>query len=139
MSQPKTKLLHSVRANLRLRHFSPRTEAAYVDWIRRFVHFHGTVHPSELGARQVGDYLRHLAVERHVAASTQSQARAALLFLYRDVLDQPLEDLGDIPRARGPVRIPVVLTAAEVGAVLERLTGVYRLIGILLYGAAECG
>lgn len=134
MAQPKTKLLHSVRANMRLRHFSPRTEAAYVDWIRRFVRFHGTVHPSELGARHVRDYLRHLAVERQVAASTQSQARAALLFLYRDVLDQPLEELGDIPRARAPVRIPVVLTAAEVGAVLEGLTGVYRLIGILLYG-----
>ena len=126
MSQPKTKLLPSVRANMRLRHYSPRTESAYVDWIRRFVRYHGTVHPSGLGATHVREYLRHLAVERKVAASTQSQARAALLFLYRDILDQPIEEPGKIPRARAPIRIPVVLTAVEVGAVLERLTGVYR-------------
>lgn len=105
-----------------------------MDWIRRFVLYHGTVHPSGLGATHVREYLRHLAVERKVAASTQSQARAALLFLYRDILDQPIEELGKIPRARAPIRIPVVLTAIEVGAVLERLTGVYRLIGVLLYG-----
>ena len=142
MPQPKTKLLQLVRSNMRLRHYSPRTEAAYVDWIKRFIHYHGTRHPSELGAAHVREYLRHLAEERRIAASTQSQARAALLFLYRDVLDRPLEELGAIPRARAPVRIPVVLTVAEVGLVLDRLPGVYRLIGILLYGGgmrlAEC-
>ena len=134
MAQSKTKLLQSVRANMRLRHYSPRTEAAYIDWIKRFVRYHGTAHPSGLGARHVREYLRHLAAERKVAVSTQSQARSALLFLYRDVLDKPLEELGEIPRARAPVRIPVVLTGAEVALVLERLAGVYRLIGIMLYG-----
>ena len=134
LTQPKTKLLQLARANMRLRHFSTRTEAAYVDWIRRFVLYHGVVHPSELGVKEVRDYLRHLAVERKVSASTQSQARAALLFLYRDVLDQPLDELGDVPRARGAVRIPVVLTPTEVAAVLGRLRGVYRLIGLMLYG-----
>ena len=134
MTQSKTKLLHLVRANARLRHFSPRTEAAYVDWITRFVRFHGTVHPAGLGTAHVHEFLRHLAVERKVAASTQSQARAALLFLYRDVLDRPLDELGEVPRARGPVRIPTVLTAAEVADVLSHLRGVYRLIGVLLYG-----
>ena len=134
MTQPKTKLLQLVRSNMRLRHFSPRTEAAYIDWITRFIHHNGTVHPSELGASEVEEYLRYLAVERKVAASTQSQARAALLFLYRDVLDTPLDELGEVPRARGPLRIPVVLTAAEVAAVLGHLRGVYALIGLLLYG-----
>ena len=134
MTQPKTKLLQLVRANMRLRHFSPRTEAAYIDWITRFIRHHGTVHPGSLGAPEVREYLRYLAVDRRVAASTQSQARAAILFLYRDVLDIPLDDLGEIPRARAPVRIPVVLSAAEVAEVLRHLRGVYRLIGLLLYG-----
>ena len=119
---------------MRLRHYSPRTEAAYVDWIKRYVRHHGMIHPSELGPSEVREYLRHLAADRRVAASTQSQARAALLFLYREVLGRQLEEMGEIPRARGPVRIPVVLTSAEVAEVLGHLSGRYRLIGILLYG-----
>lgn len=81
--QQKTKLLHSLRANLRLRHFSPRTEEAYVSWVRRFVRYHGLRHPRELGEREVVSHLTHLAVERQVSLSTQGQAFAALLFLYR--------------------------------------------------------
>ena len=123
-----------MRANLRLRHYSPRTESTYVDWIRRFVRYHGTVHPAGLGERDVRDFLRHLAVDVKVAQSTQTQARAALLFLYRHVLDRPLEDLGAVPRARAPLRIPVVLTRDEVGLVLGKLEAVYRLIALLLYG-----
>ena len=134
LTQPKTKLLQSVRANMRLRHYSPRTEATYVDWIRRFVRYHGTVHPAELGERDVREFLRHLAVDVKVAQSTQTQARAALLFLYRYVLDRPLEDLGAVPRARAPLRIPVVLTPDEVGLVLGKLEGVYRLLGLLCTG-----
>jgi integron integrase len=133
--QSKTKLLQSLRTNMRLRHYSARTEATYVDWVRRFVRYHGMRHPSQLGVDAVREYLRHLAEERNVAASTLSQARAAILFVYRDVLDAPLEDLGQIPRARTPARIPVVLTPREVALVLQRLRGVYRLIGILLYGS----
>ena len=119
---------------MRLRHFSPRTESAYIDWIRRYVRYHGTVHPAELGPSHIHAFLGHLAIDRGVAASTQGQARAALLFLYHDVLGRPIAELGEVPRARGPIRIPVVLTVSEVGAVLQRLSGVYRLIGILLYG-----
>jgi integron integrase len=133
-SQPKTSLLQAVRTNIRLRHYSSRTEQAYVDWIRRYVRYHGTVHPRTLGPDDVRDFLRHLAVEAKVAASTQAQARAAILFLYRDVLDQPMGELGEIPRARAPLRIPIVLTPGEVSAVLSQLHGVYRLIGVMLYG-----
>ena len=118
--QSKTKLLRSLRTNLRLRHYSPRTEAAYVDWVRRFVRYHGMRHPRELGADGVRDYLRHLAEDRRVAAATMNQARAAILFMYRDVLGQPLDGMsGIVPRA--PVRIPVVLTPSEVAAVLGQL------------------
>jgi integron integrase len=133
--QQNTKLLPSLRANLRLRHFSPRTEEAYVAWVRRFVRFHGLRHPGELGEREVVSFLTHLAVERRVAASTQAQALAALCFLYRDVLDRPLQGLGSIPRPRGPVRLPVVLTAEEVRRVLTGLGGTAGMVGGLLYGS----
>jgi integrase len=124
-----------LRANLRLRHYSPRTEEAYVSWVRRFVRFHGLRHPGELGEREVVSFLTHLTVERGVASSTQAQALAALLFLYRDVLGRPLEGLGAIPRARAPVRLPVVLTRQEVQRVLAGLEGTVAMIGALLYGS----
>jgi integron integrase len=133
--QQKPKLVHSLRANLRLRHFSPRTEEAYVSWVRRFVRFHGLRHPEELGEREVVSFLTHLSVERRVAPSTQAQALAALLFLYREVLGRPLEGLGRIPRARAPVRLPVVLTRPEVQLVLGRLEGTVGMVGALLYGS----
>ncbi|MBI2538036.1 MAG: phage integrase N-terminal SAM-like domain-containing protein, partial [Gemmatimonadetes bacterium] len=133
--QQKTKLLHSLRANLRLRHFSPRTEEAYVSWVRRFVRFHGLRHPAELGEREVVGFLTHLSVERRVSASTQGQALAALLFLYREVLGRPLAGLGAIPRARAPVRLPVVLTRQEVERVLAGLKGPAGLLGAMLYGS----
>ena len=104
--QPKSKLLPTLRAKLRLGHFSPRTEEAYTDWVRRYVIFHGTRHPRELGEREVVAFLTYLAVERSLASSTQAQALAALQFLYRHVLDRPLEGLENaIPRARAPVRL----------------------------------
>ncbi|MBI1723466.1 MAG: integron integrase [Gemmatimonadetes bacterium] len=124
-----------MRANLRLRHFSPRTEEAYVSWVRRFVRFHGLRHPSELGEREVVSFLTYLAVERRVSSSTQGQALAALLFLYRDVLDRPLEGLGPIPRGRAPTQLPVVLTQQEVQRVLAGLGGTVGMVGALLYGS----
>jgi integron integrase len=133
--QPKTKLLHSLRANLRLRHFSPRTEEAYVGWVRRFVRFHGVRHPAELGEREVQAFLTYLAVERRVSAATQTQALSALLFLYRDVLERPLGVLSPFPRARAPVRLPVVLTREEVGRVMAGLRDEPRLVAMLLYGS----
>jgi len=131
---PPVPLLQKVRARIRVRHYSIRTEQAYCDWIRRFVIFHGKRHPSELGAAEVEAFLTALAVEGRVAASTQNQAKSALLFLYREVLGAELPWLDHIQKAKAQVRLPVVLTRAEVGRVLARLQGVHRLVGALLYG-----
>jgi integron integrase len=132
---PSPRLLDQVREQLRLRHYSYRTEQQYVAWIRRFILFHGRRHPIGMGGPQVEAFLSHLATERHVAASTQSQALAALLFLYRNVLKADLPWLDQVVRAKKPARLPVVLSAAEVAAVLAQLDGVQWLIVSLLYGS----
>jgi integron integrase len=132
---PKPRLLDRVRAALRTRHYSRRTEEAYVAWIRRFILFHGKRHPAELGGPEVTRFLSSLAVEGQVAASTQNQALSALLFLYRDVLSIELPWLDGVVRAKRPERLPVVLTREEVRAVIERLAGAPRLMACLLYGA----
>ena len=131
---PKLRLLDRVRAAIRARHYSRRTEDAYVAWIRRFILFHGKRHPAEMSAPEITRFLTSLAVERKVASSTQNQALAALLFLYRDVLEQDLPWIRDIVRARRPRRLPVVLTRDEVRAVLSRLEGPPRLMAYLIYG-----
>ena len=131
---PKLRLLDRVRAAIRARHYSRRTEDAYVAWIRRYILFHGERHPAEMSAPEIRRFLTALAVERKVASSTQNQALAALLFLYRDVLEQDLPWIGDIVRARRPRRLPVVLTPDEVRAVLSRLAGPPRLMAYLIYG-----
>ena len=128
------KLLDQVRATLRTMHYSIRTEDAYVLWIRKFILFHEKRHPIEMGEREVREFLTDLAVEREVAASTQNQALCALLFLYKIVLERPLERL-DAVRAKRPERLPVVLTREEVGAVLEQLPETSRLMASLMYGA----
>jgi integron integrase len=132
--QPKPTLLQTVQHNLRLRQASPRTEEAYLGWIRRYVRFHGRRHPRELGVVEIRAFLTHLAVEGRMASATVAQARAALLFLYRQVLDLELDGVEALPRGRRPMRLPVVLTPDEVAAVLGRLPGVSRLVGLLLYG-----
>jgi integron integrase len=134
-SSPPPTLLARVCSTIRLKHYSIRTEQAYTDWIRRYVHFHGKRHPSDLGAADVEAFLSHLAVEGHVAAATQNQAKAALLFLYREVLNVELPWLDSVARAKTPIRLPIVLTRAEVGAVLSKLRGVHALLGGVLYGA----
>jgi integron integrase len=131
----KPRLLDRIRAAARLRHYSRRTEAAYVAWIRRYIFFHGKRHPAEMGAAEVTRFLSSLAVAGRVAASTQNQALSALLFLYRDVLDLDLPWLDGVVRAKRPDRLPIVLTREEVGAVLRPLTGVPRLMACLLYGS----
>ncbi|MGH8581696.1 MAG: integron integrase [Gammaproteobacteria bacterium] len=131
---PAPKLLDRVRDKIRLKHYSIRTEQAYVDWVKRFVLFHGKRHPSGMGAVEVEAFLTHLAVAGKVAASTQNQAKSALLFLYREVLGQSLPWLDEVEQAKPSQRLPVVLTASEVAAVLNRLSGVYGLVGRLLYG-----
>jgi integron integrase len=129
------RLLDHVREAARVRHFSRRTESAYVGWIRRFIFFHGKRHPAELGAPEVTQFLTALAVQGRVAASTQNQALSALLFLYRDVLGHDLPWLDEVVRAKRPARLPVVLTPEEVRALLGRMHGVPRLMATLLYGA----
>jgi len=129
------RLLDRVRAALRLRHYSARTERAYVAWIRRYIHHHGLRHPDELGAVEVVEFLSDLAVHHQVSASTQNQALSALVFLYREVLGRQLEGLDQAVRARAPRRLPVVLSADEVRAVLAGLEGGEHLVVSLLYGA----
>ena len=129
------RLLDQVRGAVRARHYSPRTEEAYLHWIRRFIVFHGKRHPRELGVDEVTQFVTALAVEQGVSASTQNQALAGVLFLYRHVLHTPLGDVALPPRARMPTRVPVVLTPQEVRAVVDRLDGVPKLVAMLLYGA----
>ena len=129
------KLLDQVRGKIRLKHYSIRTEQAYVDRIKRFILHFGKRHPRELGAADVEAFLTHLAVAGNVAASTQNQAKSALLFLYREVLETELPWLDNVERARAPKRLPVVLTRDEVHAVLSRFAGTHWLIASLLYGA----
>lgn len=129
------KLLDRVRERIRFKHYSIRTEDSYVQWMRRFILFHGKRHPAEMGAVEVEAFLTHLAVEGNVAASTQNQARSALLFLYKEVLGSELPWLNNVEQAKKPRRLPVVLTEDEVRAVLASLDGVHWLVAALLYGA----
>ena len=130
------KLLERVRAAIRARHYSRRTEEAYAHWIRRYIVFHGRVHPSTLAAAEMTRFLEWLAVEQQVSASTQNQALCALLFLYRDVLRIDIGTVDTtIPRARTPATVPTVLSITEVRMVLGALTGVPKTVASLLYGA----
>lgn len=117
-----------------MRRYSPRTTQVYVQWIVRYVRWHGLRHPRELGSVQVREYLTHLARERNVAASTQNQALAALQFLYRDVLEAPLEALAGVEPARKPTHLPNVLSREAVKRLLSCMTGVPLLMSQLLYG-----
>ncbi len=128
------KLLEQVRACIRVRHYSLRTETAYLGWIKRFILFHGKRHPRELGAAAVEAFLSHLAVEGQVSSSTQNQALAALLFLYKQVLGIELDRLDDVTRAKKPQRLPTVLSRREVRALLNECTGTAGLLARLLYG-----
>lgn len=129
------RLLDQVRGKMRLKHYSLRTEESYLGWIRRFIRFHGKRHPTEMGAAEVEDFLSHLATVGNVAPSTQNQALAAILFLYREVLNDELPWLDKVTRAKKPSRLPVVLTTQEVHAVLTGMQGTWRLMAELLYGS----
>jgi integron integrase len=129
-----SQLLSSVREAIRARHYSIRTEESYVSWIKRFILFHGKRHPAEMGEPEINRFLSDLAVRGRVSASTQNQALAALLFLYRNVLRQPFPQLETVIRARKPKRLPTVMTREEVRAVLAGLDGEMRLFCTLLYG-----
>lgn len=132
------KLLDRVRQAIRMRHYSRRTESAYVHWIRRFIIFHGKKHPDHMGASEVTSFLSWLATSQRVSASTQNQALSAILFLYKHVLQKDLGRLEPVARAKTPHRVPVVLSRDEVSRILHHLTGRMGVIVGLLYGPG-CG
>jgi len=131
----KPRLLDRVRNRLRMRHYSRRTESAYISWIKRFIKFNGVRHPADMGKAEVENYLTYLAVKKNVAASTQNQALSAILFLYRDVLGIEIEWLDNIKMARKPKRLPTVLTREEVRIVLNNLDGREWIAAMFMYGS----
>ncbi len=139
MSKQPVKLLDQVRQKIRLRHYSIRTEEAYVNWAKRFILFHNKKHPKEMGRKEVEAFLTHLAVDGKVAASTQNQAFNALLFLYEKVLGLDVFHEIDALRAKQPERLPTVLTFEETMAVIDSMSGVFQLIVKVLYGSGLRG
>lgn len=136
MSSPTASpFLEKVRGAIRIRHYSIRTEQAYIAWIKQFITYFGKRHPIEMGDTEVTAFLTYLAQKRHVAAATQNQALNALVFMYRYVLDKPLGELQSLVRAKKPKRLPVVLSQQEVAGLLSHLTEVHWLIGCLMYGS----
>ena len=135
MEEDKPRLLDQVRQQIRLRNYSIRTETVYAEWVKRYIRFHKYRHPLEMGAVEVEAFLTHLAVVRNVAAATQNQALAALLFLYKEVLKVELPWLEGVVRAKKPTHLPVVLTREEVARVLAEMSGVPALVANLLYGS----
>lgn len=131
----KPKLLEQVRAVIRRKHYSIRTEKVYCDWIKRFILFHKKRHPADMAEAEMTAFLTHLAVQGNVAASTQNQALSALLFLYKEVLQRKIGWLDKVERAKKPVRLPVVLTRAEMRTVFFHLHGTMKLMAGLLYGS----
>jgi integrase len=131
----KPKLLDQVRDAIRVRHYSIRTEEAYIDWIKRFILFHNKRHPGEMAEAEVTEFLTHLAKVGNVAASTQNQALSALLFLYKEVLKLEIGWLNNVERAKKPPKLPVVLTADEVERIFAQLRGTEKLMTQLLYGS----
>jgi integron integrase len=133
-TEKKPRLLDKLRDKLRLKHYSIRTEKAYLDWVKRFILFHEKKHPLDMGAIEIEAFLTHLAVNRNVAASTQNQALAAILFLYQEVLDIRLPWMDEMTRAKKPRKLPTVLTRAETERLLKHLENTPALIAQLLYG-----
>lgn len=131
----KPKLLDQVRFTIRTKHYSIRTEEAYVSWIKRYILFHNKRHPQEMREPEINQFLTHLAVKGNVSSSTQNQALCAILFLYTEVMKQKIGDLGDITRAKRSQKIPVVLTRQEVGSVMKNIKGIHYIMTFLLYGS----
>ncbi len=131
----KPKLLDQVRDVIRLKHYSIRTEQAYVDWIKRYIYFHEKKHPAEMGEKHIASFLTWLAVQKKVSSSTQNQALCALVFLYREVIKKELDRFEDLVFAKRPVKLPVVFTPDEVKNLLLQLEGAAWIMGQLLYGA----
>lgn len=135
ISDALSELVDKIRTEIRVRHYSIRTEEAYIEWVCRYAKFLSPGHIQAAGAKEVRSYLEYLAKERKVAASTQRQALNSLVFLYQEVLGGKLGDIGGYARPKRPKRLPVVLSRGEVNRLFECLTGTYALMGGLLYGA----
>jgi len=131
----KPKLLDQVRNMIRLKHYSIRTEEAYVKWIKRYILFHNKKHPAQMSEKEISAFLTHLAVHKNVSASTQNQALNAILFLYKEILQKEPAEIINVVRAKRKTRLPVVFTKAEVNAVLDNLQGTYKIIAGLMYGS----
>jgi site-specific recombinase XerD len=129
------KLLDRVSDAIRLKHYSYRTEQAYKEWIKRYILFHQKRHPQEMGAPEIQTFLSYLATEKNISASTQNQALSAIIFLYRHVLQMPIDFPTDIIRAEKSKTLPTVLTHQEALAVINNLTGTPRLMTRILYGS----
>ena len=129
------KLLDQVRDSIRLKHYSIRTEDAYVYWIRKYILFHNKRHPKDLGMQEINQFLTYLAVNKKVASSTQNQALNAIMFLYKEVLNKKIEYISNFVRAKRPERLPVVLSHSEVTAILSNIENPYWLMASLLYGS----
>ena len=139
MKKSPVKLLDQVRNLIQVKHYSIRTEEAYVSWIKRFILFHNKKHPKDMGHREIEAFLTHLAVKRNVAASTQNQAFNAIVFLYNKVLKLDLLDKIDALRAKPPSRLPVVLSEPEVFGLIDSISGIQKLMVQVLYGAGLRG
>lgn len=135
LNASRAQLLEQMRDAIRVRHYSIRTEDAYLAWIKRFILFHNKRHPKEMGAIEIQQFLSHLAVKENVAASTQNQCLCALIFLYKQVLDIELPQFEEIVWAKKPKKLPVVFSKAEVKVVLDQLSGTYWIMANLLYGS----
>jgi len=131
----KPKLLDQLREAIRSRHYSRRTETSYCNWVKRYIYFHDVCHPAEMAEPEINAFLTHLAVKEKVSASTQNQALSALLFLYRHVIGREIGDLGEVIRARRPLRIPVVLTKDEIRKILAQIKGDKWLMACIMYGS----
>jgi len=135
MKKQNNKLVDKLHCEFRVRHYARRTEKSYIGWVKRYIYFHKMRHPSEMAELEINAFLTHLAVDKKVSASTQNQALAAILFLYRYVLGRKVGDLGSVKRARKPMRLPVVMTVEETRAVLSEMPDEHKLKASLLYGA----
>jgi len=131
----KPKLLDQVRAVIRTKHYSRRTEEAYIYWIKKYIFFHKKRHPNEMGEKEINEFLTHLAVKENVSASTQNQALNAIVFLYKQILKIKIDDIGEVVRAKKPKKEPVVFTQSEAEKILANLHGKYWLMAMLLYGS----
>ena len=135
MTENKPKLLDQVRQVIRIKHYSLRTEESYINWIKRFIFFHNKKHPLEMGGKEIGEFVTHLAKNEKVSASTQNQALCAIVFLYKNVLNKVLDDTISIYWSKRPKKLPVVFTKNEAIEVLDKLKGIHWLVGMFLYGS----